>query len=53
MEPGGDEPFGFRAEDPVNGIFEFKFLKDDQSNYTVCHVVNTDMGLDLKGSKIK
>jgi hypothetical protein len=53
MEPLGGEPFGFTAEDPVNGIFEIKFLKDDQGNYTICHVVNTDMELDIKGSKIK
>lgn len=53
MESLGDEPFEFKAEDLVNGIFEIKFLEDDQGEYTICHVVNTSLGLDIKGNKIK
>jgi hypothetical protein len=52
MEPLKDKPFEFKAEDPQAGIFEIKFLKDDQDDYTICHVVNTGMGLDAKGNKI-
>jgi hypothetical protein len=37
----------------LKGIFVFKFLKDDQGYYTICHVVNTEMGLDIKRNKIK
>jgi hypothetical protein len=48
-----DEVFAFTAEDPISGIFEIKFLKDDQGEYTLCHVVNEDMGLETKGKKIK
>lgn len=48
-----DEVFAFTAEDPVSGLFEIKFLKDDQGKYTVCHVINRDMGLETKGIKKK
>ena len=53
LEPIGDEPYEFTSDDPDLGALEFKFLKDDQGNYTICNLVNTDMGLDIKGSKIK
>lgn len=52
MEPVKDKKFEFTAEDPQAGLFEIKFLKDDQGKYTVCHVINTGMGLDAKGNKI-
>ena len=52
MEPLKDKMFEFKAEDPQTGIFEFKFLKDDNGEYTICHVVNSSMGLDAKGNKI-
>lgn len=52
MESLGDKLFEFTAEDPQAGIFEIKFLKDDKGDYTICHVVNTGMGLDAKGNKI-
>jgi hypothetical protein len=52
MEPLKDKPFEFKAEDPQAGIFEIKFLENDQGEYTICHVVNTGMGLDAKGNKI-
>jgi hypothetical protein len=53
MEPMGDEDFKFRAEDPESGIFEFEFLQDDLGEYTICHLVNSNMGLDITGTKIK
>ena len=53
MKPSEDKQFAFKAEDPQSGIFSFQFLKDDQAEYTICHVVNEGMGLDIKGSKIK
>jgi len=52
MEPLKDKEFEFTAEDPQAGIFEIKFLKDDQGKHTICHVVNTGMGLDAIGNKI-
>ena len=52
MEPLKDKPFEFKAEDSLNGIFEIKFLKNDEGEYTICHIANTDMGLDAKGNKI-
>lgn len=51
MEPLKDKMFEFKAEDPQTGIFEIKFLKDDHGDYTICHVVNTGMGMDVKGIK--
>ena len=53
MESLGDEPFEFKVENPLTGIYEIKFLEDDQGEYTICHIVNTSMGLDSKGNKIK
>jgi hypothetical protein len=53
MKPIEDEVFSFTAEDPISGVFRIKFLKDDQGEYTLCHVVNEDMGLETEGIKIK
>lgn len=51
MKLAVENTFEFTAEDSVNGTFEFKFIKDDQGKYSVCHVVNSGMGLDAKGTK--
>jgi hypothetical protein len=53
MKPIDEEVFAFTAEDPISGLFEIRFQKDDQGEYTLCHVVNKDMGLDIEGTKIK
>lgn len=53
MKPVEGEVFAFTAEDPISGIFEIKFLKDDQGEYTLCNVANEGMGLETKGKKIK
>ncbi len=53
MKPKEEGTFAFTAEDPINGVFEFVFLKDGQGEFTICHLVNSGMGLDLKGTKIK
>ena len=53
MKPVDEEGFAFTAEDSINGLFQLKFLKDDQGEYSQCHVVNDNMGLDIKGTKIK
>ena len=52
MESLKDTMFEFKAEDPLTGIFEIKFMKDESGEYKKCHVVNTSMGLDAKGNKI-
>lgn len=52
MESLKDKMFEFKAEDPLTGIFEIKFLKDESGEYKICHVVNTSMGLDVKGNKL-
>jgi len=53
LEPVEDEVFSFTAEDPISGMFEIKFLKDDQGEYTRCHIANATMGLEVEGTKIK
>lgn len=51
MKRALENTFEFVAEDPINGTFQFKFPKDDQGKYSVCHVVNSGLGLDAKGKK--
>lgn len=53
LEPAGDEPYEFTAEDPDQGALEFKFLKDDQGEYTICNIALLSMGVDITGYKIK
>jgi hypothetical protein len=53
MKPIENEVFAFTAEDPISGVFEIKFLKDDQGEYSTCHVANTSMGMEIEGTKIK
>jgi len=51
MKTAVKNTFEFTVEDFVNGTFEIKFLKDDQGKYSICHVINSGMKLDLKGIK--
>ena len=53
LEPAGDEPYGFTADDPDSGALEIKFLKDDEGQYTICHITILDMGAEITGNKIK
>ena len=53
LEPAGDEPYEFTAEDPDQGALEFKFLKDDQGEYTICNIALLSYGADITGYKIK
>jgi len=53
LEPAGDEPYEFTADDPDSGYLEIKFLKDDQGKYTICHIALLDMGVEISGTKIK
>jgi hypothetical protein len=53
LVPFEGELFSFTAEDPISGMFEIKFTKDEQGEYSTCHIVNASMGLDLEGTKIK
>jgi len=41
LEPAGDEPYEFTADDP------------DQGEYTICSVALLDMGVEVTGNKIK
>ncbi len=53
MVPVEGEEFEFTIEDPDEGTWTLKFLKDDKGEYTKCQVKNETMGLDVIGEKIK
>lgn len=53
LEPIGDEPYEFTADDPESGSLEIKFLKDDQGEYTICTIALLDQGVEISGNKIK
>ena len=53
MVPVEGKEFEFTLEDPDEGTYEIKFLKDDKGEYTKCHIKNEMMGLDVIGGKIK
>ena len=52
LEPIEDLEYAFVAEDPVEGRFEFYFLKDDEGHYSKCRVVIEAIGLEILGIKI-
>ena len=45
--------FEFKIEDPDEGTYEIKFMKDDKGEYFKCHAINEFVGIDVIGSKIK
>ena len=47
------EELSFKIEDPNEGNYEIKFLKDDDGKYSKCHVKNELAGMDVIGTKIK
>jgi len=53
LEPTGDEPNEFTADDPDSGALEITFLKDDEGKYTICFIALLDMGVEISGTKIK
>ncbi len=53
MEPVEGKEFTFTVEDPEEGTYSIKFLKDDSGKYTKCHLTNELMGMDVTGEKIE
>ena len=53
MEPVEGKTFEFTIEDPEEGTYEIKFVKDESGKYTKCQVKNEVMGFDLVGTKLK
>jgi hypothetical protein len=53
MEPMEGKKFEFTIEDPDEGMYWIKFLKDDTGKYTKCHILNETMGMDVTGEKIE
>lgn len=52
MEPVEGKVFEFTVEDPDEGTYSIKFLKDDRGKYTKCRLTNELMGMDVTGEKI-
>jgi len=52
MEPVEGKVFEFTIEDPEEGTYSIKFLKDDSGNYTKCHLTNELMEMDVTGEKV-
>jgi hypothetical protein len=53
LKPVKGAEFMFVIEDPDEGTYELVFMKDDNGEYTKCHVINSQMGMDVVGEKIK
>lgn len=53
MEPVEGKEFEFTIEDPDEGTYSIKFLKDDNGKYMKCHILNEQMGMDVIGEKIQ
>jgi len=53
MEPVEGKEFEFTIDDPDEGTYEIKFVKDESGKYTKCHTINEIMGFDLVGTKVK
>ena len=52
MEPVEGKDFEFTIEDPEEGTYSIKFLKDESGKYTKCHILNELMGMDVTGEKV-
>jgi hypothetical protein len=53
LEPAGENPFEFQAEDEITGVILMNFLKDDQGEYTICQAVVKEFDMEMTGTKIK
>jgi hypothetical protein len=52
MKPVEGRDFEFTIEDPDEGMYSIKFLKDESRKYTKCHIFNESMGMDVTGEKV-
>jgi len=53
LEPVEGEEYKFTSQDPDSGALEINFLKDDQDQYSICHIILLDLGAEITGNKIK
>jgi hypothetical protein len=53
MKPVGDSLVDFTAQDAENGLFEFKFQKDEAGAVSACRIICQALGLDMVAAKIK
>ncbi len=53
MKPVEGKTFAFRAEDPMEGVFQISFEKDDEGDYTICRIVIEMAGVEIVGYKVK
>ncbi len=52
MSPIENSPTKFSLELPNQGRWYFEFLRDEKGQFTKCHIVNVDLGIDAVGTKI-
>jgi hypothetical protein len=53
MEAVEGKDLEFTIEDPDEGTYSIKFLKDDTGKFTKCHILNELMGMDVIGTKVE
>jgi len=53
MVPVEEKEFEFTIEDPDEGLYSIKFIKDDTGKYTKSHIYNESMGMDVTGERIE
>ncbi len=53
MVPVEGEEFAFTIDAGDQGVYEMTFKKDENGEYTKCHVINEAMDMDVTGEKIK
>ena len=53
MKSVNDSLLEFTAQDAENGLFEFKFQKDEAGAVSACRIICQALGLDMVAAKIK
>jgi|GEM_PF-1416038 len=53
LEPVEGKEYEFTINDSDEGLYEFKFLKDENGLYTKCHVKNDNLKIDTIGKKVE
>jgi glutamine amidotransferase-like uncharacterized protein len=53
LKPTEGKKYEFILDDPDEGLYELKFLKDEYGRYTKCYVKNSNLGIDTVGRKLE
>lgn len=52
LSPVENSPTKFSLDLPNQGRWYFEFLRDEKGQFTKCHIVNIDLGIDMVGTRI-